>query len=372
MNIEEGHIRISGHATKSPGSVDFSMNAVPHLVRPGHHEEWDEEYGEHFSIDTPARDELWFEMRDVDVDIHRDWWVYLLEVLGGVITVGVGVAIVEAMVTMVRDNISSAVSHQSDRAFASRNQSFLLAGTTEPLVALRIERFEAHAVGAFAAMTLRPQFGAASVRGPAYITPEERPTAVLRYTVKLPFDGHPADPQLHVRWTLRRRDTHAIVAEVDRPAGAALDFDADLRAPELMPCPQYEIACRVYRTLGASVVDLFNGTCTLYVRDRLDRTHPYVRWRHSPFTPNVRVETNGTHTLVGYNHPERVSAIHRTAVPGRCRMVNRFSPKVPAGQPEYLDALPFPLADLVANRDVLCDYCFFGGPTKSVPLIPTV
>ena len=37
---------------------------------------------------------------------------------------------------------------------------------------------------------------------------------------------------------------------------------------------------------------------------------------------------------------------------------------------EYLDELPFPLEDLVANRVRVCDYCFFGGPTKDEPLIP--
>ena len=37
---------------------------------------------------------------------------------------------------------------------------------------------------------------------------------------------------------------------------------------------------------------------------------------------------------------------------------------------EYLDQLPFPIADLMARRAEVCDYCFFGGPTRTVPLIP--
>ncbi len=37
---------------------------------------------------------------------------------------------------------------------------------------------------------------------------------------------------------------------------------------------------------------------------------------------------------------------------------------------EYLDALPFPRADLDAHRAEVCDYCFYGGPTKLVPIIP--
>ena len=38
----------------------------------------------------------------------------------------------------------------------------------------------------------------------------------------------------------------------------------------------------------------------------------------------------------------------------------------------YADDLPFPLEDLIANRAQVCDYCFFGGPTRTVPLIPIV
>jgi hypothetical protein len=34
-----------------------------------------------------------------------------------------------------------------------------------------------------------------------------------------------------------------------------------------------------------------------------------------------------------------------------------------------MDALPFPLAKLAENRSKVCDYCFFGGPTKTVPLV---
>lgn len=36
---------------------------------------------------------------------------------------------------------------------------------------------------------------------------------------------------------------------------------------------------------------------------------------------------------------------------------------------EYLDALPFDVTDLPARRGQVCDYCFFGGPDKDVPLI---
>jgi hypothetical protein len=39
------------------------------------------------------------------------------------------------------------------------------------------------------------------------------------------------------------------------------------------------------------------------------------------------------------------------------------------GRAKSMDALPFPLARLAENRSKVCDYCFFGGPTKTVPLV---
>lgn len=375
--IQEGSLHVSGHATKSPGGVSFSMNAVPHLVRPGWTEEWDEEYGEHFVIEHPAREELWFEMRDVVVDIERDWWVYVLEALGAVLTIGIAIPIVESLVGMVRGNILGGISGNNS-SIAPRVQEFTLAGTTAPLVRLRIERFEFHGEGAFAGMTLRPQYPAAELTGPTSIPVEALPLAPLRWQVRLPFDAHPADPNLRIRWTLRRLDTNAIIFSDEGQAGPRLALQTSLSDPSYMTAPRFLVECRVFRTLGSSTQDLFNQSLELRIYDRLDRTHPYVRWTHSVYTPRVRVESDGSHTQDGYDLKERHSAIHRTAVPGRCRMVSRFSAKV-APSPElaptyapvldYLDALPFPVAQLVAHRSQVCDYCFFGGPDKNDPLI---
>ena len=56
-------------------------------------------------------------------------------------------------------------------------------------------------------------------------------------------------------------------------------------------------------------------------------------------------------------------------------MVTRFSGKVNfwggVNRLEYLDALPFPLNELVPRRAAVCDYCFFGSPKRTTPLIPT-
>ena len=374
FSLIEGAFHISGHADKgSDGSVDFSLDAVPHLIRPGTHEEWDEEYGEHFEIDTPPREELWFESTNIHVDINRPWWAYLVSVLGVLFTFGIATLVVEAIVDMVRNNIISGISGGGGATVAARVQEFTFAGTTEPIFRLKIETYECHVEGVFAGLTLRPQIQAPRVDGPGFISIEEAVAATLRYNLKLPFDAHPADPMLSVRWTVRRLDTNAIVRNIDQQAGSALTLDLT-GEPALLAAPELRMTCRVYSTLGPITTDLFNTTVALRVTDVLDRSHPFVQWRHQVYTPVVRVEPDGSHTQLGFNLVERLSNIHRTAVPGRCRMVSRYSDKVSrtADQSphlEYSDALPFPHDQLVARRAVVCDYCFFGGPDKNVPLI---
>jgi hypothetical protein len=56
-------------------------------------------------------------------------------------------------------------------------------------------------------------------------------------------------------------------------------------------------------------------------------------------------------------------------VPGRCLAVGPTAPNRVNGY-IYSDALPFPLSEAGQKRHgVLCDYCFYGGPTKTTLLI---
>jgi hypothetical protein len=75
---------------------------------------------------------------------------------------------------------------------------------------------------------------------------------------------------------------------------------------------------------------------------------------------------DGTKEWLGEQTILRTSNIHRTDFAGRCRMVEHgtflFDKQTIT---QYLDALPFPANQLVANRAQVCDYCFFGGPTRT-------
>jgi hypothetical protein len=99
LHIEEGWLYIGGNASKTGGAVNFSLHAVPRLVRPGTHVEFDDEYGEHFDLSTPDREELWFEPTNIVVDVDRDWWVIVADGFG-VLLAGIGYMIVESFVDM--------------------------------------------------------------------------------------------------------------------------------------------------------------------------------------------------------------------------------------------------------------------------------
>ena len=375
FGVEEGRFVVAGSVSKGNlGSVSFSLGVVPHLVRPSHCEEWEEEYGEHFVSCTPERQELWFEVVDVDVDVDRPWWVVLGDVLG-LLLAGIGTLVIEAIVGMVRNNVGSAIGGTGGGAVADRVQEFTFEGIPEPSFRLKIEEYTCRAEGVFTGLTLRPQIEAPGIDGPSFVSVEEAITTTLRYRVRMPFDSPADDPQLSVRWTVRRTDTNQVLITRDQPAISNLVIDVS-GMPELLETPSLDIACRVYHTLGPVTTDLFNGSTTLRIFDRLDRSRPYVRWDHTCWAPVVVVEPDGTHTHHGYDLKHRHSRIHRTAVPGRCRMASRYSYSVASVETHpllphltYLDELPFPVEELPSQRRLVCDYCFFGGPTKTDPLI---
>jgi len=373
IHIEEGWLYIGGNASKTGGAVNFSLHAVPKLVRPGTHFEFDDEYGEHFDLSTPDREELWFDPQDVHVDIDRDWWVVVIEGIGALFA-GIGYLIVESFVDMVRGNVTSGI-EQNNASQAARNQDFTIPGVSRPSMRLRIEVFECHAEGMYAGITIKPQFWWATLDGPKVLAVEEALVEVIRFRIGLPPDALPDDPELRIRWTLRRTDTNDILRSPDTQAQVGLSFSFDGTIVPFLQVSQLSIEWRVYRTLGAGTEEIYNGKQYLDVVDYVDRTHPYVHWDHEVDLPVVQVEPDGSQVLEGRVIKLRHSKLHRTAIPGRCRMLRNYSlnrlthPDQPGYPLVYLDDLPFPISDIISRRRQLCDYCFFGGPDKDVPLV---
>lgn len=371
ITLLEGHFHVSGKASATGGSVSFSFDAVPQLYRPVVRTVIYEEYGEEFVTYSGGEHELWFQEQNVSVDVDLDWWAELLTGILALGTLGMAGLVVGSMVDMFRADTLSSIA-ANERSSTAAVQQITLAGTTGPPVQIGLSTFECHAVGIFAGVGVGALFPAPALEGWTFIPLERVPVDTIKYRLTLPFDVRDDDPFLHITWTIRRTDTNDIVFVDD---GVDTEITLNHIRPVLLSASEFSVECHVYRTMGPDAVDLFSKVITLKVWDPLDRTHPFVRWKHDCYPPVVRVEANGSHTILGRAETHRRSKIHRTDFPGRCRMASHFSRHVfDADTPEtngleYLDDLPFPRAALVANRGKLCDYCFFGGPTKTEPLI---
>jgi hypothetical protein len=124
-----------------------------------------------------------------------------------------------------------------------------------------------------------------------------------------------------------------------------------------------KITCRFYRTLGPATEELLNRSVDILAVDpRPDTLKPYVQWSHY-----VRY-WNG-HKLV---ERRRLSKIHKAPGRGGCKFSNGYLlPSMHAAfkffSSRHFTELPFDVRFLEAHRDLLCPYCFFGGPDKHAP-----
>jgi len=325
--------------------------------------------------------EVWrFRVYDIDVDLP--WWVTPgLVLIGGALPF-VPMPAILAVAGSVLPSVVSNLESQLDRRAAggingavreigvsSARDTVHLAGLAEPLwdMVLNTVSFTDQGLEAFVDYTpqarptpardasLKVIVAGQTVRDGGGAWWPVRNSASIRCSVQLlPGVADLDDPNLHVRWQLTRDDNGATVVYSDRVyrSGAALQMSIDHASPDLSAVAGFDANVTVYQQLHGRERTL--GAChfRVSISDRFNRQHPYVRWDHTVLIPR------------GFER--RISAIHRTAIPGRCEMADRATSKVVF---EYLDALPFPLDQLIANRAVVCDYCFFGGPDKNVPLI---
>jgi hypothetical protein len=256
-----------------------------------------------------------------------------------------------------------------------------LPGIKGPVFTLKIVSCEVHVDELFAAWSMNGEFRTAKPVGPSVVAAEEifDPAFLpLLYQADLGFEALASDPTLRVRWTVREvlaggSNGQLVMPVQDTPASNVSDSILALPVAALaqLPGTSFRVECRLYRVFGSAAEDIFNEALTVRVEDRLSRALPYVQWEHDVSVPTYRREANGTFSG-SWEKTHRRSKIHRTALPGRCRMASHFADPNRWGKTTitYLPALPFPRDDLIANRVQVCDYCFFGGPSKTLPLIP--
>jgi hypothetical protein len=219
----------------------------------------------------------------------------------------------------------------------------------------------------------------------------------------------PNDPSVYATWTVHTTDTGSTVlsqtlslaetSEVD-----PLEVSIDHASAGLQAAAGFLVKCRLFQPLGTSTSELFNAQLTIEIADHFDRRHPYVQWGPhyrfiypgAPFF-NAAIQED----LPGakgwrqggprWRKKTPKSRIHRTDFWNggrRCLVAetsgfgNHLGRKLAGSGLQdteagfrgldfpwiYLDTLPVTLEkvrqDRNAARGILCDYCFFGGPSK--------
>jgi len=197
MGLEEGGIRVVGTASAYQGSVDFSLLAVPRLVRPGTAVEFDDEYGEHFRLQSPDRDEVWFEHTEVEIDINRPWWVYIADAIGAGLA-GIGTAFVEGFFAGKSARIATGILDDS-QSFQPRQIEILVSGSVRTL---RIELLQAHSEGLFMALSLQLPLPKPELLGVGSLAVEEVAQAAPIFR---PFARLPTTPFLNRSMTASRQ-----------------------------------------------------------------------------------------------------------------------------------------------------------------------
>jgi hypothetical protein len=127
----------------------------------------------------------------------------------------------------------------------------------------------------------------------------------------------------------------------------------------------FRVQARIFLNRVALEGLLFAADTIVTVTDTYDRRRPFVTWeQHWAHFRNPVDPTSFWHRL---NHPH----IHRTAASARCLVLRQRAVRL-ANNPfglgvDYRDALDFDFSQVPFQRKMLCDYCFFGGPTLSEP-----
>lgn len=193
------------------------------------------------------------------------------------------------------------------------------------------------------------------------------PFRIRQRFIQVEAGPHPElrrDPSLVLTWRITDPDGK-LLWQNSGFADAKAPFTIDVWTSPMFSLTRFSLSCTVTR--GST--ELATYSIVIQIRDVLDRTHPYFHDNY-PLQWGREVIENGKPVFKILGSKIRRSAIHKTALPGRCEFADKF--KSFKHRMEYLDVLP-PGAKtwLPASQDTgdfsirLCQYCFFNGPDKA-------
>ena len=239
---------------------------------------------------------------------------------------------------------------------------------------------------------------------PSY-TWSARATGPIGLVLKVPPGlFNPNDPTVQVNWTVKSATTGNVVQQSsnalypDNGSLAATALSLDHGSAALQHENGFTVLLTLTQVSVSGIETLFTMTLSISITDHFDRTHPFVQWGplvtyYYPGIPYWNATPAAAHTKgVRRVKETAVSRIHRTDIwtgGKRCLVAETsgqgfhlqnklrnsgYIPEPDLARPlsygwHYVDTLPLTVAEIEANRNaargVLCDYCFFGGPTKT-------
>lgn len=361
VDFRDGEMHVTGHGEGFGGGADFSLDVVPTIGRPETlAESYDDEYGSQHNVYTPPTDEVWIDLRNVDVDVSPDAWVVVVGIAGAALlfvpyvnfVAAPAIAVIANFVTSSVAAIPRRIVQQGQPVLLAANQTLRLPDGDGLLFDFSLRQLRYFPDRLQGRIRLRPQ-GTARIEGPTSVAVDQM-FAVQTYTLTRDrMRWRSADPEARIRFEARRSDTGDALWTKDVAASAEGARRFDVNFGELAPnAPGFVVTARVYRSGAGKIVNVVNRSIDVYIADALDRRHPFVRWHYQIIALQQ-----------GHKVYRRKSALHRTDWPGRCRFADRISKHVE--ELEYLDVLPFEIENIGSHSKEICEYCFFGGPGKT-------
>lgn len=343
-----GGLRVHAVAHDDDGSADITFDVVPVLTV----DPFDE-----------RKERVRIEPRNVDVTIDPTLRNKVLAGVLGVLTLGWAGIRAQELADSMRASIVSGI-QAGGTDVGARTTWFTLPGTTRPNIRLRVQQYTIGPGGSRVQISIRPLLPRPGMLQVARRWLDADGAHVqVHAVVDNPPDVLADDPQLRFAWSMTRDDTGEVLADGDEER-----FGADVTMPGEQQVPAVTLACSVRRVLATGTRTLYETRRAVVDRGVIDRRHPYVRWVHHSVVDWAVTESDGSITRTGLVTIPRRSAIHRTDVPGGCLFVEPQGESSGLVEYTYLDVLPFAESELEAHREQVCDYCFFGGPTRTTPL----
>jgi len=358
----DGLAHVTGKLDATGGTLNFSFDVIPNLANyngPG--AQWVAYTREHWVDDPHPRivkprrwPALWFTTANAHSDIDASWWIDLIDVL----TLGFSLLYFLPKFSNSESNFDNKVNNHPPSAPYPR-----VTNSTPPAggIALRValDSFDLRPDGISVGVSVRAKPSTMAVTGPATI-PSTYASEQLQYKLRLPSGALPADPTLRIAWSLIDTESETVLASQDDKVGDSSPTFA-FQPSAFASSSHFNIQGRLYRLFGTDAEDVGTAVTSLEVRGAL-APGAYVSWRAQSVKPRVAFDTTtGQWEYGGDAHVQRHSKWHRTDAP--CQAASKGVNYAGRYQPRYADTLPFPLDKLDQFRVVLCDYCFFGGPS---------